>query len=281
MTDRLLRAAPSTTHRRPDGRPRCPGPTSSELTACSWVTTRPDHDARTERVDGDAIDDDDDRVHGPGSRNKLTPSHARHYPGDAPLDVAGRALCAVHCLPRKELHEAYEMALRVSARSVHGGRVVDLCCGHGLLAQLLLVLDARFTHAVAVDRWLPKNHAIVHAALVGAFPSLAGRVAFVQAALHEADVGAADIVVSSHACGPLTDDVLARAVEAGACVAVLPCCHHTRPRDDLRGHDDPAAVIDDERVQRLRARGYVVDVDAIPADVSPKNRLLLARPLVA
>ena len=230
------------------------------------------------RVDGDAADDDDDAVHGPGSRNKLTPSHARFYAGDAIVDIAGRALCAVHCLPRKELHEAYEMAMRVSARSDGGGRVIDLCCGFGLLAQLLLVVDERFTRAVAVDRWLPKNHAIVHEALVGAFPAIAGRVAFVQAPLDDAVIDAGDVVVSAHACGSLTDDVFARAVDAGARAAVLPCCHRTRVRDDLRGHADPAAVIDDERVQRLRALGYDVDVDAIPAEVSPKNRLLLARP---
>jgi hypothetical protein len=217
-------------------------------------------------------------VHGVGSRNKLTPSHARLYPGDGIVDVAGRALCAVHCLPRKELHEAFEMALRVGARSARGGRVVDLCCGQGLLAQLLLVVDERFTHAVAVDRRLPANHGVVHAALVGAFPSLAGRVAFVQERLDAIALDAHDLVVSSHACGALTDDILARAVDAGARVAVLPCCHRTRARDDLRGHDNPAAVIDDERAQRLRALGYAVVVDAIPAAVSPKNRLLVAWP---
>jgi len=220
-------------------------------------------------------------VHGPGSRNKLTPSHARHYPGDTVVDVAGRALCAVHCLPRKELHEAYEMALRIRARSDRGGRVVDLCCGFGLLAELLLVVDPRFTHAVAVDRWLPQNHAVVHDALVGAFPSLAGRVTFVQAALDQVAVDDGDLVVSSHACGSLTDDVFAHAIAVGARAAVLPCCHRTRFRDDLRGHPDPAAVIDDERVERLRALGYVVDVDAIPVAITPKNRLLLARPTTA
>jgi hypothetical protein len=216
-----------------------------------------------------------------GSRNKLTPSHARHYPGASLLDVAGRALCALQVLPRKELHEAWEMAVRVSAHSDRGGRVVDLCCGFGLLGQLLLLVDARFTHAVAVDRRLPPNHAKVHAALAGAFPALAGRVTFVPSPLHDVDIDADDLVVSAHACGPLTDDVFARAVDAGARAAVLPCCHRFRFRDDLRGHADPAAAIDDERQQRLRALGYDVVADAIPVDVSPKNRLLHARPAAA
>jgi hypothetical protein len=219
-------------------------------------------------------------VHGVGSRNKLTPSHARLYPGDSVVDVAGRAICAVGCLPRKELHEAWEMALRVSARCDRGGRIVDLCCGYGLLAQLLLIVDARFTHAVAVDRRLPPNHAKIHAALVGAFPSLAGRVTFVAARLNDGacDIGGDDVVVSAHACASLTDDVCALAVDAGARVAVLPCCHAWRFRDDVAGHEDPAAAIDAGRVERLIALGYDVFVDAIPAEVSPKNRLIHAQP---
>jgi hypothetical protein len=52
-------------------------------------------------------------MHGVGSRNKLTPAHAHHYPSDSMLDVLGRALCTVGRLPRKELHEAWEIATRV------------------------------------------------------------------------------------------------------------------------------------------------------------------------
>jgi hypothetical protein len=219
-------------------------------------------------------------VHGVGSRNKLTPSHARLYPGGSVVDVAGRAICSADCLPRKELHEAFEMALRVSARCDRGGRVVDLCCGYGLLAQLLLIVDPRFTSAVAIDRRLPPNHGRVHAALVGAFPAIAGRITFVTARLADGaiDLGADDLVVSAHACGALTDDVCAAAVDAGARLAVLPCCHQWRFRADLRGHPDPADAIDAARVARLGELGYDVVVDAIPAEVSPKNRLLCAWP---
>jgi hypothetical protein len=216
-------------------------------------------------------------VHGIGSRNKLTPSHARHYPGDGLLDVVGRAVCAVHCLPRKELHEAFELA-RVVRRHFRGGRVVDLCCGQGLLAQLLLLVDDDGAEAIAVDRRLPGNHRVLHDAIAGAFPQLRGRVQFVEGRVSDVVLRADDIVVSSHACGPLTDDVFARAVSASARVAVLPCCHQTRFRSDVAGHADPARVVDDERVERLQMLGQRVAVDAIPAAISPKNRVLLAWP---
>ena len=223
-------------------------------------------------------------VHGPGSRNKLSPSHARHYPGDGLLDTLGRAICAVDCLPRKELHEAWEMATRIRAwlASTPTGRVVDLCAGYGLLAQVLLLLDGNIrSRALAVDIRLPKNHVLVHRAVVARFPDLAGRVTFERARLEDVALGPGDVIISAHACGPLSDAVLSRAAAVGARVALLPCCHVTRWRSDLVDRVDPAARIDEERVSWLAERGYDVIVDAIPADVSAKNRLLLGRPRVA
>jgi hypothetical protein len=160
--------------------------------------------------------------------------------------------------------------------------VVDLCAGYGLLAQVLLLLDADVrSTALAVDIRLPKNHGLVHDAVIATFPSLAGRVTFLRARLEDVAVGVGDVIVSAHACGELSDAVLSRAAAAGARVALLPCCHLTRWRPDLVHHADPAARIDEERAMWLVERGYDVMVDAIPADVSAKNRLLLGRPRAA
>ena len=65
----------------------------------------------------------------------------------------------------------------------------------------------------------------VHEALVKVWPRLSGRVVFVASALDDIELLPTDVVVSSHACGALTDRVLERAAEARARVAVLPCCH--------------------------------------------------------
>lgn len=216
-------------------------------------------------------------MHGIGSRNKLTPHQERLYPGDTILDRLGRAVCGVSCLPRKELHEAWEVARRVR-RQFRGGRVVDLCCGYGMLAQVMLLIDDTATSAVAVDMKLAPNHLKVHEAIVGAFPHLRERVRFVQAKLDAFEIDAGDVVVSAHACGGLTDDVLTRASDAGARVAVLPCCHEYRRRSDLAGWADPALAMDIERAATLRARGYRIWTRSIPVDVSPKNRLLLGEP---
>ncbi|MDH3544384.1 MAG: methyltransferase domain-containing protein, partial [Desulfuromonadales bacterium] len=84
------------------------------------------------------------------SRNRLTEKEAFLFPSDSLFDNVGRAVCKAGCLPRKELFEAWEVARRVRRR-FRGGRVVDLACGHGLAAALLLILDDSSPVALAVD----------------------------------------------------------------------------------------------------------------------------------
>lgn len=215
----------------------------------------------------------------PSSRARLTDRDLDRFPGDTLFDRVARAVCHAGCLPRKELYEAWEVARR-TRRIFRGGRVVDLGAGHGLLAQVMLILDNSSPSALAIDKVLPASSARVHDALVAAWPRLAGRVSFLAGALDRVEILPGDVVVSSHACGALTDEVLDRAVSAGARVAVLPCCHDLAANDAgaLSGWVDTPLAIDIRRAQRLEARGYRVWTQAIPADVTPKNRLLLGAP---
>ena len=174
------------------------------------------------------------------------------------------------------------MARRVRRR-FRGGRVVDLGGGHGLLAQMLLLLDDSSPGAIVVDTALPPSSAALHDALIQVWPRLTGRVAFIAASLDDVDIVAADLVVSSHACGALTDRVLERAVAARARVAVLPCCHHLTAAANNHGRElsawiDGALAIDIGRALRLQQKGYQIWTQAIPVEITPKNRLLLGEP---
>jgi hypothetical protein len=177
------------------------------------------------------------------------------------------------------LFEAWEMARRVR-RAFRGGRIVDLGAGHGLLAQILLLLDDSSPCALAVDKTLPASSAKLHEVLVQEWPRIAGRVTFAAGPLEDVVILPADIVVSCHACGSLTDLVLERGAQARARVAVLPCCHDLAAGDarDLAGWVDGPLAIDIMRAVRLRQQGYRVWTQSIPADITPKNRLLLASP---
>ena len=74
--------------------------------------------------------------------------------------------------------------------------------------------------------------------------------------------------------------MLERAAAARARVAVLPCCHDLRTCDagELSGWVDGPVAIDIVRALRLEQQNYRIWTQAIPADITPKNRLLLGEP---
>jgi hypothetical protein len=215
----------------------------------------------------------------PSSRGRLTEYDLARFPGDMLLDRLGRAVCHAGCLPRKELYEAWEVARRVR-RYFRGGRVIDLGAGHGLLAQIMLILDDSSPEALIVDKSLPPSTEKLHAALVQAWPRLFRRVTFVASALDDVVILPTDVVVSSHACGALTDRVLERAADARARVAVLPCCHDLASCDsgELAGWVESPVAIDILRALRLQRQGYRIRTQTIPATITPQNRLLLGAP---
>ena len=147
------------------------------------------------------------QVFSPSSKGRLTARDVGRFPDDTLFHRVARAVCHAGCLPRKELYEAWEVARRVR-RLFRGGRVVDLGAGHGLLGQILLLLDNSSPSALVADRTLPPSSARVHDVLVEAWPRLSGRVTFVVSEIDDVAIGPTDVVVSSHACGALTDRVL-------------------------------------------------------------------------
>jgi hypothetical protein len=210
----------------------------------------------------------------------LTDRDLARFPDDTLFHRVARAVCHAGCLPRKELYEAWEMARRVR-RIFRGGRVVDLGGGHGLLAQVMLLLDDSSSTALVIDKAPPPSSATLHEALVRTWPRLSGRIAFVAGRLEDVEILSTDLAVSSHACGKLTDLVLERAVTAGARVAVLPCCHDLAicGAGTLTGWVDGPLAVDILRAIRLGQQGYRTWTQAIPARITPKNRLLLGAPM--
>jgi hypothetical protein len=216
----------------------------------------------------------------PSSRGRLTDRDVGRFAGGTLFNRLARAVCHAGCLPRKELYEAWEMARRVR-RLLRGGRVIDLGAGHGLLAHVMLLLDDSSSTALVVDKAIPGSSAKLHDALVDAWPRLARRITFVVSALEDVEIVRTDVVVSSHACGALTDRILDRAAASRARVAVLPCCHDLATCDAgaLSGWVDGPVAIDIVRAMRLEQQGYRVWTQTIPAEITPKNRLLIGAPV--
>ena len=214
------------------------------------------------------------------SRNWLTPHDLPRFAGDTLFDRVARVVCEAACLPRKELYESWAVARRVRRR-FRGGRIVDVAAGHALTASLLLLIDDSSDAAVALDTRLPASAQRLRDALAKKWPRLLGRVTLSEQADYELPLHADDVLISVHACGALTDLVLQRAIDARCRVAVLPCCHDKQTCDtgNLEGWLDIPAAIDATRALHLRAAGYSVHTQCIPAEITPKNRLLLGEPL--
>jgi len=210
------------------------------------------------------------------SKNRLTPQQQELFPGSSLFDKIARAVCRAGTLPRKELHEAWEMAKRVRRR-YRGGRILDLACGHGLLAHIMLILDDSSKTGIAVDEEIPLNAKKLSSSLIESWPRLKNRIIYKEGSVEEITIRPDDIVVSVHACGSLTDLIIDRAIEQHARVAVLPCCHDLKKSstNGLEGWMDKTLAVDTLRAVRLRSKGYRIVTQKIPNDITPKNRLLM------
>lgn len=213
-----------------------------------------------------------------GSRARLTAYDLPRFPTETLFHRIARVVCGAECLPRRELFESWEVARRTERR-LSGRRVVDLACGHGLIGQIMLLLDPKLEAAIGVDRHLPPSAKTLAAAMRERWPQLDGRFDLVEQPLAQTTIQPDDIVVSCHACGALTDDVLGLAIAARASVAVLPCCQVEATGDagGLEGWLDNAFAIDVTRAARLRGVGYRVFTQLLPPAITAKNRLLVGR----
>jgi len=155
--------------------------------------------------------------------------------------------------------------------------VLDLACGHGLLAHIMLILDDSSSTAIAVDNAIPQNAEKLSRELMASWPRLKNRVVYEQRSVQDVAVFADDIVVSAHACGALTDLIIDKAVEKHARVAVLPCCHDVgvSSTGGLQGWMDKPLAVDTVRALKLSSAGYGIVTQKIPGDITPKNRLLM------
>jgi hypothetical protein len=213
------------------------------------------------------------------SKSRLTPKQLPFFPGDTLFEKIARAVCRAGVLTTKELYEAWEVAKRVR-RKFRGGRVVDLASGHGLLSHIMLLLDDSSSEAVAVDSNFPQNACKLSNAMIDAWPRLKDRIHYIETSIQEFEIIPGDLVISIHACGPLTDTVLAKAIQSGARLAVLPCCQDVESSETggLTGWIDGPLAVDVMRAVRLRAAGYTVMTRYISPDITPKNRLLMGYP---
>lgn len=94
-------------------------------------------------------------------------------------------------------------------------------------------------------------------------------------------------VIAVHACGPLTDKILRKAVASRAPVAVMTCCHRGESEKyDLKDSPDPRLLnyarredyLDLVRKQFLAEQGYDATIAKIDSKITPFNNVIMGVP---
>jgi hypothetical protein len=209
----------------------------------------------------------------------------------------------------KEVAESIEFYLRCGKRAIGAARrvlknsnvteqsivVEDICSGHGLTGMLFTacnppnrVMNASM-RVLLVDKSEPLSHSILRKLISDVCPWVNQEtVQFVESDLddyvaesrHHDTTEEAAIILSTHACGSLTDDVIRYAVERkAASVSVMPCCYTGTAKGSPYGVQRAFGVKDAADIRRafyLHDHDYHVDFAAIPKAITPMNRLIVA-----
>ena len=215
-----------------------------------------------------------------GRKHRLNPTWMHWFTGETMLDRLAHALAEAQAIDMKEFVESLEFYHRVR-RAVRGELVADLCCGHGLTGLLFALFERRVEQVWLVDRVRPEAHARLFEAVCSLGDWIAPKVRYVSTSIKALTLPAGAGVLGVHACGGATDACLAKAIESGGPVAVMPCCYGPGvPSGPPAIHAALGKILsaDVDRTYRLERAGYAVQWSAIPRSITPMNRILIGRP---
>ena len=192
-----------------------------------------------------------------------------------------RALAVEGVLPIKEVLESFEFFERIR-KEMRSPNMADLCCGHGLVGILFAVFERCVDRVVLIDAQEPPSHKKTLACIAAVCPWIRDKLSYRTARIDVAPelLEPGTTVVSTHACGKLTDYCLEVAIRLNGKVAVMPCCYPKRacpaPEAVRRslGHE---LGFDIDRTYRLEKAGYHVRWTAIPRPITPMNRIIIGR----
>lgn len=216
------------------------------------------------------------------SPNKLTVKLAdAYFASDSLQDAFVRTIAQRRILPSKEVLESFEFFQRVRKNS-RAETVADLCCGHGLLGILFAMFERNVDHVLLVDKDETESRQKLIDAAIEVAPWVEPKLRTRNAKISADDdwIEPNYSIVSAHACGVLSDLCIDIAIRSQGSLAILPCCYPqskcTAPLA-LQNQFGLAAAYDIDRTYRLEAAGYLVRWTEIPREITPMNRVLMAR----
>ena len=172
--------------------------------------------------------------------------------------------------------------------------VYDLCSGHGLTGILFAACNPptkdRIIKTILVDQTEPPSFQTLSTIIGEVCPWLLENIEFQTLTLDQLNGkffsgekshhSIAHVVIATHACGSLTDQVLKFAVDLGACgIAVMPCCYTGTDKGTPYGIKRALGVswaADIRRCFYLNDNNYHSDFATIPVEITPMNRIIVA-----
>jgi len=177
----------------------------------------------------------------------------------------------------KEIRESLDFVARIR-RIIKHKSVLEVCCGHGLVGQLLAENGAKSVHQIDIH----ETHS--HALLQTYF--LKNPVMFdvidIRSQKDEILSWNFDVVVGMHCCGDLSDIIVDIAIKKGAALCLCPCCYHGARMApsiaaSMKKYSKPLAV-DAVRVATLALHGYAITMKALNISISTCNNIICATP---
>ena len=212
---------------------------------------------------------------------RFRPSYFEAYfQGDSLQSKLLKEIAYAHLLPVKEVLETFEYFSRIR-RKVKSEVMCDLCCGHGLLGILFAIFERKVNKVYLVDRNEPPSRKKLIAACSKVAPWIESKLINVEDKITtESDwLEKGMSVISTHACGVLTDLCIDIGLAVDGKVAVMPCCYPERKCEApiaLQTNLGFETAFDVDRTYKLKNAGYHVHWDSIPASISPMNRVITA-----
>lgn len=186
-----------------------------------------------------------------------------------------------HLLPTKEILESFEYFARIR-RKVKSEVMCDLCCGHGFVGILFAIFERKVSKVYLVDRTEPDSRKKLIEACLKAAPWIEDKIINIEDKISTKSkwLEKGMSVISTHACGVLTDLTLDIAISVSGNVAVMPCCYPENKCQApmaLQSQLGFETAFDIDRTYKLEKAGYHVNWSSIPATISPMNRVIVGR----
>ena len=213
---------------------------------------------------------------------RFRPSYFNAYfEGDSLQNKILKEISKAHVLPIKEVLESFEYFAQIR-RKVKAEFMCDLCCGHGFVGILFAIFERKVSKVFLVDRTEPDSRKKLIEACMKVAPWIKDKIVNVKDKITTESewLEKGMSVISTHACGVLTDLTIDIAISVRGKVAVMPCCYPESKCEAplaLQSKLGFENAFDIDRTYKLEKAGYHVNWASIPASITPMNRVIVGR----